>query len=118
MERFEVGYVLNRLFSCREKAVRFQHHVTLLGCYRTCKCIPRGFLLKFHSGVADSVITSRVNSTLRKCSVKLMGLFEVYYKHKSLRLVKKNGNSRKLLRDFILKRPITFCLSWKSGRVN
>ena len=46
----------------------------------------------------------------------------VYLKHitniKSLRSVRKNGNSCKLLRDFILKRPITLRLSWKSGLVN
>jgi hypothetical protein len=85
MERLQVSnvkFLFNRLFSCREKSVRFKHHITLLSHYRVGGIIPKGFLLKFHCGTTEPVLQSRVDSTLRKCSRKLINLFEQHYKHK------------------------------------
>lgn len=85
MERLQVRsvkFLFNRLLSCREKSVRFKHHIILLSHYRKCGIIPKGFLFKFHCGTIESVLQSRVDSTLRKCSFKLMNSLEQYYKHK------------------------------------
>ena len=85
MERLEVNhvrYLFNNSFSCREKLIRFKHHVTLLSHYRVCKSIPKGFSLKFHCGTIEKTLQAQVNSILRKCSTKLMNLFEQHYKHK------------------------------------
>ena len=57
MKRFEgnnVRFLINGLFSCREKSLRFKHHITLLTHYQTRKVVPRGFQLKFHSGTVDA----------------------------------------------------------------
>jgi hypothetical protein len=57
MERPEVnnlGQLFNRLFSCQERSLRFEHHIALITHYQARRTIPKGFELKFHSGFFDS----------------------------------------------------------------
>ena len=82
LEEFSVSQFYNHLFSCREKSLRFQHHVKLLNYYQKRKVIPKGFYIDFHTGATDKTLSDRIDSVLRKCSNKLMTVFKSHYKQK------------------------------------
>ena len=80
MKRLKAKYFFNKLLAYQEKAVRYKHHVTLFEHYLKCNTVPKGFVLKFHSGITNSIMQSPADSMLKKCSIKLMCSFKSYYK--------------------------------------
>ena len=105
MEQLEEKYFFNKLLAYREKAVRYEHHVTLFEHYLKCNTVPNGFVLKFHPGITNSIMQSRVNSVLKKCSIKLMCSFKCYYKQELKNLTREESS---IWEDIIKRDSIMF----------
>ena len=61
-------YVINKI-------VRYRHHIVFIKTYRKLKCVPKGFVLKFHSNLPGL----DMSTILKKSSMKLMEKTLTYY---------------------------------------